>query len=47
MPPAGGLRYKRGVRPLPEHLAPLSRLERTAFRVADVLAHPKLSAVSS
>jgi 1-acyl-sn-glycerol-3-phosphate acyltransferase len=35
------------VRPTPEQLAPLTRLERAAFRIADVLAAPKLSPLSS
>ncbi len=34
------------IRPTPEQLAPLSRMERVAFRVADVLARPELSALS-
>jgi 1-acyl-sn-glycerol-3-phosphate acyltransferase len=35
------------VRPTPEQLAPLSRFERAAFEVADVLSHPKLSPLSA
>lgn len=34
------------LRPTPEQLAPLSRMERIAFRVADALARPELSAFS-
>ena len=39
--------YDRRVRPTPEQLAPLNRLERTSFEIADRLAHPRLSAFSS
>ena len=35
------------MRPTPEQLAPLSRLERVSFEIADKLAHPKLSALSA
>jgi len=35
------------VRPSPEQLAPLTRFERTAFRIADVLAAPSLTPLSA
>jgi 1-acyl-sn-glycerol-3-phosphate acyltransferase len=35
------------VRPTPEQLAPLSRFERTAFRLADLLAAPALTPLSA
>jgi 1-acyl-sn-glycerol-3-phosphate acyltransferase len=35
------------VRPTPEQLAPLTRFERAAFRIADVLAAPKLTPLSA
>ena len=35
------------VRPTPEQLAPLTRLERAAFRIADVLAAPSLTPLSA
>jgi len=39
--------YDRRVRPTDEQLAPLSRFERAAFRLADVLAAPKLTPLSA
>ncbi len=39
--------YDRRVRPTPEQLAPLSRFERAAFRLADVLAAPRLTPLSA
>lgn len=39
--------YDRHVRPTPEQLSSLSRFERAAFNVADLLAQPKLSPVSA
>ncbi len=39
--------YDRAVRPTPEQLAPLSRFERAAFRIADALAAPKLTPLSA
>ncbi len=35
------------MRPTPDQLGPLSRLERAAFHLADALAHPKLSPLSA
>ncbi len=39
--------YDPRVRPTPEQLASLTRLERTAFRIADALATPALTPVSA
>ena len=39
--------YDPRVRPTPEQLAPLSRFERAAFRIADALAAPKLTPLSA
>lgn len=38
--------YDSAVRPTPDQLAPLTRLERTSFEIADFLAKPKFSAFS-
>ena len=39
--------YDRRVRPTPEQLAPLTRFERASFRLADLLAAPKLTPLSA
>lgn len=45
-PTAFSAAMNRLVRPSPDQIAPLSRMERVAFQIADFLAQPKLSPIS-